>query len=211
MYSLKTKWSLTLLQDLSFLNRDLSKVILVDTEPSHAKLQPENAIIIPKWRGDPEDKGLVSLIPFLEFVGADLKDTREVLKSFAGTDIPSEFARREALHREKFLKELDERKAKRPRRGPGVLGSLLGAKPQTSPDGMESLAEGFDQGKTYNDMVRERGQKQYEILDREIRENGEKWLKEMAEEEKKMQDDAMKGMKSSLTSFLPLGGEKKQS
>lgn len=109
------------------------------------------------------------------------------------------------------MKELDERKAKRPRRGPGVLGSLLGAKPQTAPDGFESLSEGFDQGKTYNDMVRERGQKQYEILEKEIRENGEKWLKEMAEEEKKMQDDAMKGMKSSLTSFLPLGGEKKQS
>ncbi len=183
----------------------------MDTEPSHAKLQPENAIILPKWKGDPQDKGLVSLIPFLEFVGADPKDTREVLKSFEGTDIPSEFARREALHREKFLKELDERKAKRPRRGRSVLASLLGAKPQTSPDGMESLSEGFDQGKTYNDMVREWGQKQYEILEKNIQENGEKWLKEEAEAEKKMQEDAVKGMKSSLTSFLPLGGEKKPS
>lgn len=183
----------------------------MDTEPSHAKLQPENAIIIPKWKGDPQDKGLVSLIPFLEFVGASLEDTRKVLKSFEGTDLPSEFARREALHREKFLKELDERKAKRPRRGHGVLGSLLGAKPQPSPDGIESLSEGFDQGKTYNDMVRERGQKQYEDLEKMIQENGEKWLKDEAEEEKKRQDEAMKGMKSSLTSFLPLGGGAKPS
>lgn len=128
------------------------------------------------------------------------------MKSFEGTDLPTEFARREALHRERFLKELEGKKGKKPRSGPGVLGSLLGAKPQPSPDGIE-----FDQTKTYNDMVRERGQKQYEMLEKEIQENGEKWLKEMAEEEKKMQDDAMKGMKSSLTSFLPIGREKKES
>jgi len=202
---------LILFQDLSFLNRDLSKIILVDTEQSHAELQPDNAIIIPKWKGDPKDKGLVSLIPFLEFVGADPKDTREVLKSFQDTDLPSEFARREALHREKFMKELEERKAKRPRRSIGLLGSLVG-KPQGGMDGLESLSEAFDQGKTYNDLVRERGQKQYEILEREIRENGEKWLKEMAEEEKKMQEDAMKGMKSSITSAIPFaGGGGKQS
>lgn len=179
---------------------------MVDTEPSHAKLQPENSIIIPKWKGDPQDKGLVSLIPFLEFVGADLKDTREVLKSFEGTDLPTEFARREALHREKFMKELEGKKGKKSRGGPSVLGSLLGAKPQPSPDGIE-----FDSTKTYNDMVRERGRRQYEILEKEIQENGEKWLKDMAEDEKRMQDDAMKDMKSSLTSFLPIGGEKKGS
>ena len=142
----------------------------------------------------------------MEFVGADPKDTREVLKSFKGTDLPTEFARREALHREKFLKELEERKTKRPRRSSAVLGNILGAKPQGSLDGLESLSEAFDQGKTYNDLVRERGQKQYEILEREIQENGEKWLKEMAEEEKKAQDDAMKSMKSNFTSVFPFGG-----
>lgn len=190
-----------MLQDLSYLNRDLSKVILVDTASSHAKLQPENAIILPKWKGDINDKGLVSLIPFLEFVGADIKDTRDVLKSFEGTNIPAEFPRREAVHREKFMKELEEKRGKRPRRSSGILASLAGPK-QQSPDGFESLSEGFDQGKTYNDMVRERGKKQYELLEKEIRENGEKWLKEMAEEEKKMQDEAMKGMKSNVTSFF---------
>ena len=199
------KLGLTSIQDLSFLNRDLSKVILLDTEPSHAELQPENAIIIPKWKGDPKDNGLVALIPFLEFVGADLKDTREVLKSFKGTDLPTEFARREALHKEKLMKELEEKKGKRPRRSIGLLGNLLGAKPQGSIDGLGSLSEGLDQGKTYNDLVRERGQKQYEMIEREIRENGDKWLKERAEEEKKMQDEAMKGMKSSITGVFPFG------
>ena len=184
----------------------------MDTNPSHAKLQPENAIILPKWTGDVNDRGLVSYIPFLEFIGADVnmenkanRDTRDVLKSFTGTDIPAEFSRRESLHREKFLKELEERRGKRPRRSGGVLASLLGAKPQ-SMDGLESLSEAFDQGKTYNDLVRERGQKQYEMIDKHYRENGEEILRERAEEEKKMQDEAMKGMKSSMTGFLPFGG-----
>lgn len=54
------------IKDLSYLNRDLSKVILLDSHPEHASAQPENAIILPKWTGDPKDKGLVAIIPFLE-------------------------------------------------------------------------------------------------------------------------------------------------
>jgi hypothetical protein len=53
-------------QDLSYLNRDLSKVILLDTHPDHVSSHPENAIVIPKWTGAPGDKGLIAMIPFLE-------------------------------------------------------------------------------------------------------------------------------------------------
>ena len=74
--------------------------------------------------------------------------------------------------------------------------------------GEESLSEGFEKGKTYMDQVRERGQRQYEVLEKEIRENGEKWLKEMAAEEKKMQDEAMKGMQSKVFGgFFGGGGD----
>jgi len=57
---------LNFLQDLSYLNRDLSKVILLDTDPEHVETHPENSIVLPKWKGDPRDKGLVAMIPFLE-------------------------------------------------------------------------------------------------------------------------------------------------
>ena len=182
---------------------------MLDTVPSHAKNQPENAVILPKWKGDLQDKELVSYIPFLEFIATmDSKDTRQAIKSFEGTHIPSEFARREAKIREKLQKENAEAKAKRPKKSMSLLTNALGAKPQTAGiDGMEhSLSEGFERGKTYQDQVRERGQKNYELLEKEIRENGEKWVKEMAEEEKKMNDEAMKGMKSSITSVFPFGG-----
>ena len=178
--------------------------------PSHAKLQPENAIILPKWKGDLQDKELVSYIPFLEFIATfDSRDTREVLKSFEGTHIPSEFARREAKIRDKLHQENALAKAKRPRRSMGFLGNALGTKSQGGGglDGMEhSLSEGLEQGKTFQDQVRERGQKQYELMEKEIRENGDKWIREMAEEEKKMSEEAMKGMKSSITGVFPFGG-----
>ena len=204
-------------QDLSYLNRDQKKVLIVDTDPSHAKLQPENAIILPKWNGNLNDKDLVSLIPFLEYCAAmNFEDLRAVLKSFEGKHIPSEFARREAVTREKFQKQVAEERAKRPKRSMGFLSSLTGGQSQmVGPDGtpLPSWSEGIEQGKTYQDLVRERGQKQYEMLEKEIKENGEKWLKEMAEEEKKLNEEAMKGMKTSITSYIPFvgsrGGEKK--
>lgn len=189
-------------------------MILLDTVPSHAELQPENAIILPKWDGSPNDKDLVSLIPFLEYVASmGSEDTREVLKSFAGTHIPTEFAAREAKVRERFERQLADEKAKRPRRsGVGFLGSALGIK--TVPGGMdgmqgEGFSEGFEQGKMLQDQIRERGQKQYEMLEREIRENGEKWLKEMAAEEEKAKEETMKGMKAGMTGWLPGSSKEK--
>lgn len=182
---------------------------MLDTVPAHAKLQPENAVILPKWKGDPQDKELVSYIPFLEFIATiDSGDIRQIVKSYEGTHIPSEFARRESMIREKLQQENAEARAKRPRRSIGSLGNVLGTRPQGGGlDGMEhSLSEGLEQGKTYQDQVRERGQRQYELIEKEIRENGEKILKEMAEEEKKMNEEAMKGIKSSITDAFPFSG-----
>ncbi|KZF24511.1 import inner membrane translocase subunit tim-50 [Xylona heveae TC161] len=199
------------IKDLSYLNRDLSKVILVDTVAAHARLQPDNAIVLPKWQGNSNDKELVALIPFLEYVATmGFDDTRTVLKSFEGSHIPTEFAKREAVAREKFMKQLEEERAHRPKKsGVGLLGSLLGIKPPGGGlDGMEPTpSEGFEQGKMLQDQVRERGQKQYEFLEREIRLNGEKWLKEMAAEEEKAKDEQIKGMKQGFVGMFG-GGAK---
>lgn len=115
-----------LFQDLSYLNRDLSKVILLDTNPAHAKFQPENAIIIPKWKGDPKDKDLVSYIPFLEYIGANINergkgdvDTRAILKSFEGVHIPTEYERRIEKLRAQSNKQMEEERGKRPKRSVG--------------------------------------------------------------------------------------------
>jgi import inner membrane translocase subunit TIM50 len=191
------------MQDLSYLNRDLSKVMLIDTDPGHARNQPDNAIILPKWTGDPSDQTLVQLIPFLEYVATmGFDDTRAVLKSFEGKFIPAEFARREKILREKFEAKLKEERAKRPKRTVGGIGSLFGVKNQPSPDGLENTAEALEQGKMLWDQIRERGQKQFELIDKQIREEGQKWLDDMAAEEKKFQEEQMKNMKSGFFGWL---------
>ncbi|KAL8677090.1 MAG: hypothetical protein Q9186_006449 [Xanthomendoza sp. 1 TL-2023] len=201
------------IKDLDYLNRPLSRTLLLDTHAPHASLQPNNAIILPKWKGSTTDTELVSYIPFLEYIASmGITDTRKVLESFAGTHIPSEYSRRENITREKFQKQYAEENKKGKRKSSGG-GGLLGAFGAGSGmmGGEESLSEGFEKGKTYMDQVRERGQKQYEVLEKEIRENGKKWLEEMAAEEKKMQEEAMKGMQSKVFGgFMGGGGGEKK-
>ncbi|KAH8161784.1 hypothetical protein CIB48_g6461 [Xylaria polymorpha] len=192
--------------DLSYLNRDLSKVIIIDTKESHVQNQPENAIILPPWKGDKNDKDLVSLIPFLEYIFAmEYKDTREVLKSFKGKHIPTEFARREAIARAEFHKQLESQKRKRPS-GMGALGNMLGLKGNMSMmqpvDGELSPAEAFAQGKMLQDIIRERGQRTYEMMEKQIRESGEQWLKEAQQMQEQQQAEAMNTMRSSLTGWF---------
>ncbi|KAF2458342.1 hypothetical protein BDY21DRAFT_414697 [Lineolata rhizophorae] len=233
------------IKDLSYLNRDLSKVILVDTNPSHARNQPENAIILPPWKGDPRDKSLVALIPFLEYAATmGVSDVRKLLASFPhlpetrenksksrsttmipapdgaagaeiptpttpvdGTTLPVEFAQRESRARAEFEKQLAEWRAKRPKHsGASWLAGALGLKPANMSlmvpvGGEESAAEAFTKGKMPSDVIRERGQRQYEMLEKDIRENGEKWLREMAEEEKRLQEEQMKSWRGSMGLF----------
>ncbi|ROW11798.1 hypothetical protein VPNG_04974 [Cytospora leucostoma] len=209
-----------IVKDLSYLNRDLSKTIIIDTDAKHVRAQPENAIVLPKWTGDSKDKDLVALIPFLEYIHTmQYSDVRKVLKSFEGKHIPTEFARRESIARAEFNKQLEAERKKHPHKGKSgvaALGSLFGLKPQNMsvlavPEGEQDPATAFAQGKMLQDIARERGQRNYEEMEKMIRENGEKWLKEEAALQEAAQKEAMNNMKSSFSGwFLPGSGEKKE-
>ena len=184
---------------------------MIDTNPSHSSHQPENAIILPPWHGDPHDNVLISLIPFLEYIHTmTYTDVRKALVSFSGTYIPIEFARRESVARQKFLTQLSAENAKKPKRaGVGKLGELLGIKSNammvmSDPSEM-TPAEAFAQGKMLQDQARERGQKNYEMLEREIRENGPKWLEEERRNEERMNEEAMRGMRSGFVGWFGRG------
>jgi import inner membrane translocase subunit TIM50 len=139
-----------------------------------------------------------------------LQDTRAVLKSFEGKPIAEEFAAREALARQRFEAQLAEEKAKRPKRSAASLfGGILGIKNvATDIHGAPSHGEGFEQGKMLLDQIREAGQKQYEFIEKEIRENGDKYLEERAAENEKAQNEQVKEMKKNLTGWLELWGKK---
>ncbi|KAF2862618.1 HAD-like protein [Piedraia hortae CBS 480.64] len=198
-------------KDLSYLNRPLSKTVIVDTHAPHVQNQPENAIILPKWTGeakDPHAKDLVALIPFLEHIATmGVEDVRDVLKSFEGKDIAIEFAAREAKAREEFNRKYVQERKKKSRLPLGSLASALGLGSSTGAGGMvladgQSVAEGLEQGKMLSDQIREQGQKQYERLEQQIREKGAQWLKEEEEEQKRMMEAQMRDMKKGAFSWL---------
>jgi import inner membrane translocase subunit TIM50 len=147
--------------------------------------------VLPKWNGDPNDQTLIQMIPFLEYLATmGFDDVREVLKSFEGTFIPAEFAKREKLLREKFESQQAEKK-KKPKKSLGGIGSMLGfSKPPS--DGLGLSDDGSLEGKMVWDRIREQGQKNYMEFERKIKEEGEKWLAEREAEEKRMQEEAMK-------------------
>ncbi|KAF9471782.1 HAD-like protein, partial [Pholiota conissans] len=143
-----------IVKDLAYLNRDLSKVVLLDTDPEHAAKDPDNAIILPKWKGDPKDKGLVAIIPFLESIAIyKPQDVRRVIKAYAGKDIPVEYAKVEAEMKARHVAEWQEKKAKKASGGLS-FGSLVGL------SGVSSHSQ--DQPPpTYLEMKRQEAQEHY--------------------------------------------------
>ena len=86
-------------KDLSRLNRDLRRVIVIDSDPRSVQLQPENAIILNKWKNNQpnssSDTSLLKLIEFLEYLAkAEVTDVRQVLAAYRGKDIAEEFRKR---------------------------------------------------------------------------------------------------------------------
>ena len=101
-----------------------------------------------------------------------------------------------------------EEAKKKKSKGIGFLSGALGM--QAGPlDGEQSISEGMAQGKMLQDVNRERAIKAYMALDKEIRENGEKWLKEEQANEEKMKEESMKMMKSGFTGWFGGGGDAK--
>lgn len=190
-----------LVKDLAHLNRDLSKVVVVDTNPDSFHLHPENGILIKPWKGDPTDRELVGLIPFFEAIGIyGIEDVRSTIKAYQGHHIPTEHARRAAAIRQR---ELEENKARAERLG--KFGSVFGGVSRSQTAGMPV-------DKTIYDFERDRFVQAYLEDQKYWKENGEA-LRKQAKEEQERQIREMKlntwgfftgGMKPGAP---PAGGE----
>ncbi|KAL7420371.1 mitochondrial inner membrane protein required for protein import [Cryptotrichosporon argae] len=183
-------------KDLSYLNRDLSKVIMLDTSAEHSALQPENAIVVKPWDGAPGDKGLVELIPFLESVGIFAPpDVRPIIKAYEGKNIPVEYAKKEAEAKRIAVEEW-ERTHPTPTAGAGsgFLSSLFGG---VSNPGQQRLTQPM----TYLEAKRAQAQRIYQEEQKYWADNAEQF-KKLIEEDKQRQLAEMKG---SLLGFL--GGQ----
>ena len=181
-------------KDLHYLNRDLSKVVMIETNPDAWSANPDNTIKLPPWRGDPHDRDLIALIPFLEYIAAmGVTDVRPIIKDFGGTHIPTEFARREELIREKLRKELGRTTSSDTKRKGGGASAwafaMLGIKPREDKD---------EDVKTFMDLARERGQQQYIETQRHLAEHKDELLREQQQAEKEMAEQ----MKTSLSKIF---------
>ncbi|RKP10832.1 HAD-like domain-containing protein, partial [Thamnocephalis sphaerospora] len=96
-------------KDLSHLNRDLSQVIIMDSNPDAYGLQPDNAIAVPPWQGKAGDTYLRDIVPFLLTLSETRPaDVRPILKAYYGKDIPKTFAEMERQLLESYQKEWKE-------------------------------------------------------------------------------------------------------
>ncbi|CDO95133.1 unnamed protein product [Kluyveromyces dobzhanskii CBS 2104] len=145
------------IKDLSKLNRDLGKVIIIDTDENSFKLQPENAVFLEPWDGKADDR-LLRLIPFLEYLATQqVADVRPILKSYPDNKtIPEAFEKRVQLLKEKF-----ERDEKAKNENNWVL-RLSGA-------GLTGMKPKFPL-----DLIREEGEKNYVRFMKLVEEEKEK-------------------------------------
>eukprot|EP01135_Chromosphaera_perkinsii_P004676 Nk52_evm25s293 gene=Nk52_evmTU25s293 len=79
-------------KDLSILNRDLKKTLILDYDEESYKLQPYNGVKIKPYKGEKDDKELLELLNFMEtIVRTGVDDVREVMKAYEGKDVGRTF------------------------------------------------------------------------------------------------------------------------
>jgi hypothetical protein len=65
------------------MNRDLSRLILIEDNKEAFAFNRDNTILIPSWNKDQTDNQLVKLVPFLVSLSQnDVKDVRETLRFY---------------------------------------------------------------------------------------------------------------------------------
>ncbi|KAI8089748.1 HAD-like domain-containing protein [Halteromyces radiatus] len=176
------------IKDLSHLNRDLSKVIIMDSNPQAFSMQPENGVALKPWKGQANDHGLLDYIPFLEAVAlTNPEDIRPVLKSFGDSSIPEEWAKREAAmneqHRQQWLAEQKSKPAQR------NLGSLL--------RGGGGATESQGPPPTYLEQMRQHVRQTFAQEHEQMKVQQDQMMKDM-----EMQKEKMKEMKMTVWELM---------
>lgn len=98
-------------KSLGKLNRDLSKVIVIDWNQDNVKFHKENLLHLPRWDGNDDDTTLVDLASFLQTIAqTEVGDVREVLKYYSEFENPLQTFR---LKQQELLKLMENQKQDR--------------------------------------------------------------------------------------------------
>ncbi|KAM9325290.1 mitochondrial import inner membrane translocase subunit TIM50 [Gastrophryne carolinensis] len=114
-------------KDISCLNRDPERVVIVDCNREAFKLQPYNGLAIKKWDGSSEDRALYDLTAFLKTIATSgVSDVRTVLENYSLEEDPIEaFKRRQSQLEQEEQQRLAEM-AQLNKRQTLSLGSITG-------------------------------------------------------------------------------------
>ncbi|XP_062368459.1 mitochondrial import inner membrane translocase subunit TIM50 isoform X1 [Cinclus cinclus] len=114
-------------KDISCLNRDPARVVVVDWRRDSFRLQPYNGLALPRWDGGSEDRALYDLAAFLKTIAlSGVEDVRTVLENYSLEEDPlGAFQRRRTRLEEEEQQRLAElAQGKKPTGA--FLGSLTG-------------------------------------------------------------------------------------
>ncbi|KAG7300499.1 hypothetical protein JYU34_016130 [Plutella xylostella] len=94
-------------KNLEGLNRDLSKVIVVDWNKQAIKFHPQNSLILKKWKGTDDDTALLDLANLLQTIAmSNVIDVREVLTYYSQFDDPIAAFRE---NQRKLMEQMEEK------------------------------------------------------------------------------------------------------
>jgi len=103
------------IKDLSYLNRDIKDIIYLDFDDSKVQFHPDNALILPKWEGDRNDRELYDIMPFLEskrtiLTVADLgqqygQDARKEIQKYGREGTGKKFMEVQNARRDMIMKQ----------------------------------------------------------------------------------------------------------
>lgn len=100
-------------KDLSFLNRDLSKVIIVDCDKKAYENNPDNGLYIEKWDGSSSDSALYDLATLLRTIAtSNVEDVRPILRHYAKHDDPLQAFKEAQLKAQEDIKLMKDTKPK---------------------------------------------------------------------------------------------------
>ena len=77
------------IKDLSYMNRNINNIVCIDFDKEKYFYHQNNVISIPKYEGDDQDRILLDLMPFLEYLATPGLDVRKELDKY-GHENPGE-------------------------------------------------------------------------------------------------------------------------
>ncbi|KAJ1723802.1 mitochondrial inner membrane protein required for protein import [Coemansia erecta] len=98
-------------KDLSTINRDMSKVIMIDVSEDAFTMQPDNGLLARPFTGQPGDNWIGQMTEFLEYIHMmEPKDVRPWIRTYKGMDAAREFVKWEDSIRDKLTEEWEEKR-----------------------------------------------------------------------------------------------------